>query len=284
MKKLGRWLLKYCIDKEIGDTVLGDIEEMTSVAANEGGPRKAWRSYWSQILRTIPLMLFDRLLRLNMPIMSASACHPQDEKRKRALSWAAFFGMSIGLASLLTILAITQAIPQPRSLSGGVTVAPFIISAETRRPTPAFLSWSPIRVTTPLNPRAPVDQLPLRKARRILVMEFLIYFTASLILINMKSGRSLGEKPRAGDTLVLARSFAFVVVVGLLANGLSRYFLPYFHLLAEKQMLLYWLLSLWLFIGGISNIIPAIYMTLSRFSTRRIIGSTGIFLGKICSM
>ena len=57
--------------------------------------------------------------------------------------------------------------------------------------------------------------------------------------------------------------------LAFLARLLTHLLLPYFRFLFEKQMLLYWLVALWLIVGGISNIVPAIVLSSSMVAARR---------------
>jgi hypothetical protein len=106
-------------------------------------------------------------------------------------------------------------------------------------------------------------------ARRLLAIEFMIMLAAGLVFMNSMKNNSCGRAHRPGFPRLIVRSTGLVVAIFLLAGVLTHLLLPYFQLLFDKQMLLYWLIALWLLVGGISNMVPAIVLALSTAASRR---------------
>jgi hypothetical protein len=114
-----------------------------------------------------------------------------------------------------------------------------------------------------------LEHILILQARRLLTIEFVIMLAAGLVIMNIMKDNSRGGTHRPGYPRLIVRSTSFVAAIFLLARLLTHLLSPYFQLLFEKQMLLYWLVALWLIVGGISNIVPAIVLSLSTVAARR---------------
>ena len=124
-------------------------------------------------------------------------------------------------------------------------------------------------MTGPEDSPVDLEYIQILRARRLLAIEFMIMLAAGLVFMNSMMDSSRGRARRLGFRRLIMRSAGMAVAIFLLARLLTHFLLPYFRFLFEKQMLLYWLIALWLIVGGISNIVPAIVLSLSTAAARR---------------
>jgi hypothetical protein len=192
-------------------------------------------------------------------------------------------GLSIGLACCLTILAITRDLrngTRAVDLAEGGFVA---ASAAAEHLAPPLPVRSIVRSRTTADSQSDHEHLRILRARRLLAIEFAIMLAAGLIFMNSRRDKCRGRIHRSGSLASIARSTGAVFAIVLLARLLSHFFLPYFQFLSEKQMLLYWLVALWLIVGGISNIVPAIVLSVATATARRPDKVTAIHLAFIAA-
>lgn len=254
MNKLGQWLLKRCLSREIRDAVLGDIDEITAVVTHEANSGRAKVWFWRQLLRSWPFLLAEKLRRKWSRLQSGMTGFGRGSGTNAACSILPIAGLTIGLACCLTILAIT------RDLRTGA-------DAVDRGEGEHFAAVIPARFSlpntgmrdTPVNS----ENIQILHARRLFTYEFAIMLAAGLVFMNSITKYSRSRPRRAGFPLWIGRSMGFVAAVFLLARLLTHLLMPYFRFLLEKQMLLYWLIALWLLVGGVSNIVPALALSLS---------------------
>jgi len=269
MNRLKQWVLNLCLSREIRDAVLGDMDEMAAAMAHEKHADKAKRWFWRHLLRSLPFLLAEKLQRRwshHRGGVTWPGLEPKNDARSFFVSIA---GLSIGLACCLTILAITRDLrTEARVVDRGEGKGVAAASAPGRLVSPIpVLSRYPMKRTAD----SPVDRehIQILRARRLLAIEFMIMLAAGLVFMNSMMANSLGRAQQLGFRRLIVRSAGLAAVIFLLARLLTRFLLPYFQFLFEKQMLLYWLIALWLIVGGISNIVPAIVLSLSTVAARR---------------
>ena len=269
MNKLGQWVLKRCLSREIRDAVMGDIDEMAAVVTREEDTSRAKIWFWRHLIRSLPFLLAEKLQRKWSRLHGGVTWPGLEPKNGAPSSLLPIAGLSIGLACCLTILAITrdlrtEAHVVDRGEGKGVAAA----SAPER-----FVSSIPTLFRYPLkgtgDSQVDLEHILILHARRLLAIEFVIMLAAGLVFMNSMKNNSRDRTHRPGSQRLIVRSTGLVVAIFLLARLLTHLLLPYFRFLFEKQMLLYWLLALWLIVGGISNIVPAIVLSLSTVAARR---------------
>ncbi|MGB8957687.1 MAG: hypothetical protein WCC00_01620 [Candidatus Aminicenantales bacterium] len=269
MTKLRQWVLNLCLSREIRDAVLGDMDEMAAAMAREEGPRRTKIWFWPHLIRSLPF-LFAEKLRRKWSRPHGGATWPGLEPRNGAqTSPVSIAGLSIGLACCLTILAITRDLRTEASVvdrAEGKGVAAASAPEHFVSPIPAFFIY-PSKGQG--DSRVDLEHILILRARRLLTIEFVIMLAAGLVFMSLMKDNARGRTHRPGPRRLIVRSTGFVVAIFLLARLLSHLLFPYFQFLFEKQMLLYWLIALWLIVGGISNIVPAIVLYSSTVAARR---------------
>jgi hypothetical protein len=268
MNKIGQWVLKRCVSREIRDAVLGDIVEMTVAATRKTDSHRAQVWFWRHLLRSLPFLLAEKLRRKWSRAQSGVTCTGMRAAREPRSSILPMTGLSIGLACCLTILAITRdlriAAPAADQRENNTAAA---VSAPGR-----FVSLIPARLNLSIkgtgDSPADLEHLRILRARNLLAIEFIVMLAAGLVFMNSWKDNSRGRMDRSGLRRLIVRSTGLVVTIVLLTRLLAYLLWPYFQFLFEKQMLLYWLIVLWLIVGGISNIVPAIVLSLPTAATR----------------
>lgn len=269
MNKLGQWILKRFLSRKIRDAVMGDIDEMAVVMTHEEDSSRAKFWFWRHLIRSLPFLLTEKLQRRwshHHGGVTRPGLEPKNDARSFFVSIA---GLSIGLACCLTILSITRDLRSEAHVvdrGEGKSVAAASAPESFVSPIPALFRY-PLKGTE--DSRADLEHILILHARRLLAIEFVIMLAAGLVCMNSMLNNSRGRIHRPGSQRLIVRSTGLVVAVFLLARLLTHLLLPYFRFLFEKQMLLYWLVALWLIVGGISNIVPAIVLSSSMVAARR---------------
>ena len=269
VNKLGQWVLKSCLSREIKDAVMGDIDEMTPIVTREENPSRARIWFWHHLIRSLPFLLAEKLQRKLSRLQGGATWPGLKTKTGERSSLLPIAGLSIGLACCLTILAITRDLrTELNAVDHGQRKAVATASAQEHfvLPIPAVFSY-PLEGTG--NSQVEFERNMILHARRLLAIEFMIMLAAGLVFVNSIMRSSSGRNHQFGSWHLIVRSLGFAAVIYLLARLLTCLLLPYFRFLFEKQMLLYWLIALWLLVGGISNIVPAIVLALSTAASRR---------------
>jgi len=269
MNKLGQWVLKSCLSREIRDAVMGDIDEMAPVVTREENPSRAKIWFWRHLFRSLPFLLAEKLQRKLSRLHGGTTWPGQEIKNGARPSLLPIAGLSIGLACCLTILAITRDLRNEaqfvdRGEGKGVVAASG--PAHLISPIPALFRH-PLKGTG--GSQVEFEHNMILHARRLLAIEFVIMLAAGLVFVNSMKSRSRCRNHRSGSRHLIIRSLGFVAAIYLLARLLTYLLLPNFRFLFEKQMLLYWLIAFWLLVGGISNIVPAIVLSVSTAASRR---------------
>ncbi|MBE3046328.1 hypothetical protein IMZ48_28090 [Candidatus Bathyarchaeota archaeon] len=283
MNKLGQWVLKRCLSREIRDAVMGDIDEMAAVMTREEDASRAKVCFWRHLIRSLPFLLAEKLQRKWSRLHGGMTWPGLEPKNGVRTSLLPIAGLSIGLACCLTILAITRDLrPEARVVGRGEGKSVAATSAPERfvSPIPALFRY-PLKGTG--DSQVDLEHILILRARRLLTVEFLIMLAAGLVFMNSTKDTSRGRTHRLGSRRSVVRSASFVAAIFLLARLLTHLLLPYFQFLFEKQMLLYWLVALWLIVGGISNIVPAIVLSLSTVAARRPRKFTAVYLALIAA-
>ena len=103
--KLGQWLLKKVIDKDISYEALGDFHEIFYYMVKREGKPKAFLWYWIQVLKSIYYFLADTIYwRIDM-FKNYFKIAYRNLKRHKGYSFINISGLAVGLASCIIIMA-----------------------------------------------------------------------------------------------------------------------------------------------------------------------------------
>jgi hypothetical protein len=248
---------------------MGDVDEMTAVVTREEDSNRAKIWFWRHLIRSLPFLIAEKLRREWSHLHGRVPWPGLGARNGSRFSLLPIAGMSIGLACCLTILAVTRDLRTEANVVDRWqrnTIATAFAPEHFVSPIPALLSH-PLEGMG--DSQVELEHNMILHARRLLAIEFMIMLAAGLVFMNSMKNNSCGRAHRPGSPRLIVRSTGLVVVIFLLAGVLTHLLLPYFQLLFDKQMLLYWLIALWLLVGGISNMVPAIVLALSTAASRR---------------
>jgi len=102
--RLGKWLLKNFLPDYVGDEGTGDYEEIFQRTVEHEGYRKARRWYWSQVIKVLPLFIFDSIYWSIEMFKNYLKIAFRNLKRQKAFSLINISGLAIGMACCLLIL------------------------------------------------------------------------------------------------------------------------------------------------------------------------------------
>ncbi len=102
--RLGQWLLKNFLPDYVGDEGTGDYEEIFQRTVEHEGYRKARRWYWSQIIKVLPLFLFDYIYWSIEMFKNYLKIAFRNLQNQKAFSLINISGLAIGMACCLLIL------------------------------------------------------------------------------------------------------------------------------------------------------------------------------------
>jgi len=273
MTKLGRWLLACFSSSEIKPAVLGDMEEIYSERLRGHGSVQTELWFWVQVLKSAPFLVGDSWRR-------------KRDRRGNAPNAFCFFirfaGMSVGLACYLTIIVITGWI-QSDPRSSAVAMSPTahheaLGEGPSDRPPVGLTRTFPHGLRPGIDAvglsvlaskkqdgslRRPDERRLIGHARRLFNLEFMIMAACGLLFINSFPARSSRRPAGARLRNTAFRSTAFVLLTFGLAFIFGTIVQPYFRFLVERRMIMYWLISFWLFLGGVFHLFPAIVLSVS---------------------
>jgi putative ABC transport system permease protein len=102
--KLATWLFKKCLNKEDIGHRLGDLEEVFQLIGNEYGGFYAWRWYWEEVLKSIPLLLDFSIYRSLTMFISYLITTLRAIKKNKGYSVINITGLALGMACFILIL------------------------------------------------------------------------------------------------------------------------------------------------------------------------------------
>lgn len=102
--KLAQALLKRLSPRHLGETALGDFDEMFSWKAEESGTLRAKLWYWRQVVQSIPLSFFWGAVMLRSYLKITW----RNVKRHKAYSFINIAGLALGIACCILILLWVQ--------------------------------------------------------------------------------------------------------------------------------------------------------------------------------
>lgn len=243
-----------CISREIREFVLGDLEEIAAAAAAGLNFKRTRIRLWLHFLRSLPFLLSEYFQRSRWRnLIRRDDLGRKADRRVPSILPAAC--LSLGLACCLTILGITCDFRSERDALSARPIRNAFLATTSGES--AFAAVKNISLAAGTRTTLEIQSVSLVRARRLLGWEFEIMFVSSLVFVNRLKKRA--GRPRLRDEIwrTAARSIGFTVTVAGIAILQTGILAPYIESLPEKRMLLYWLVSLWLLIGGTFNIVIA---------------------------
>jgi putative ABC transport system permease protein len=101
---LGRALLWLSLDGDEFDQAVGDFEEQYRHKARLDGTARAWAGFWTMLLRSLPMFLWDSLYWRGMMIKNNLKMAWRVIRRQKLYSFLNITGLGVSLACLLMIL------------------------------------------------------------------------------------------------------------------------------------------------------------------------------------
>jgi putative ABC transport system permease protein len=102
--RLGQWLLRNFLPDYVGEVGIGDYEEIFQRTVEQEGHRKARRWYWSQIIKVLPLFIFDSIYWSIEMFKNYLKIAFRNLQRQKGFSLINISGLAIGMACCLLIL------------------------------------------------------------------------------------------------------------------------------------------------------------------------------------
>lgn len=102
--RLGQWLLKNFLPDYVGEEGTGDYEEIFQRTVEHEGYRKARRWYWSQIIKVLPLFIFDHMYWSIEMFKNYLKIAIRNLQKQKGFSLINISGLAIGMACCLLIL------------------------------------------------------------------------------------------------------------------------------------------------------------------------------------
>ena len=104
LSDLGFWILKHTISRDISYSAIGDFEENYSYLLEKDGPFRANVWFWSQVLKSIPLFILDRICWSVVMLSNYLKIVFRNIKRQKIYSIINISGLSIGLLTCILML------------------------------------------------------------------------------------------------------------------------------------------------------------------------------------
>jgi putative ABC transport system permease protein len=106
--RLGQWLLRNFLPDYVGEVGIGDYEEIFQRTVEQEGHRKARRWYWSQIIKVLPLFIFDSIYWSIEMFKNYLKIAFRNLQRQKGFSLINVSSLAIGMACTILILLWVQ--------------------------------------------------------------------------------------------------------------------------------------------------------------------------------
>jgi putative ABC transport system permease protein len=103
---IARWILRYVLRKESRNHRLGDFEEAFQFIIHKEGKLKAWRWYWFQVLKSIPILINSSIYGSSSMFTNYLKIAFRNIKNHKGYSFIIISGLTVSLALGFLIIQI----------------------------------------------------------------------------------------------------------------------------------------------------------------------------------